>query len=737
MKGQWLLLLIAVGFVACQPAEPPATEIEMPEYPETRVEMTYDTLYGQVIEDGYRYLQDLDDAAVEQWYRDHSDRARLVLDAISGRQWMLDKLNEFDQRRSVRAYSTRYTDTDRFYYLKQTPEDETGKLFYRDGFEGDEHLLFDPDQYEPESEEAYVISAFYPSPDGKKVAFEVAPNGSESSVLHIINVETGELYPEQIDRSWFASCSWLPGNESFVFNRLRSSDVHDMDREKDSKVYIHTVGQDPSTDVEFFSRENNPDLGILPEEFPLVFYDSDCERIFGGGFSVDNRMQLYMAPVSAMESGDVDWQLLFTKEEDIHDIRNSPTHMYLYTPKGAPNFQILKMPLDNPDITQAEVVVPEFEDMKIASMDINGEGLYFTATRNGVEARVFRLDLETEEITEIELPAAAGSANVSTRGCGFDDIWIGISGWTMDFTRYRYDHTDGSFTEEMLSTQAEYPEYANLTVEEVMVTSHDGVKVPLSIIYNKDVERNGANPTLLYGYGAYGITIDPGFSPALLLWTAQGGILAIPHVRGGGELGDSWHRAGQKTTKPNTWKDLIACTEYMISENYTSSEHVAIMGGSAGGILIGRAMTERPDLFAAAIPLVGCLNPLYAEESPNGPVNVPEFGTIQDSVECMALMEMDAFLHLEEGVEYPATYITAGMNDPRVIAWQPGKFAARLTACNASDEPVLFYTDFEAGHGIGDSKTKSFESLTDQFSFALWQTGHPEFQVTEFPGLDQ
>ena len=187
--------------------------------------------------------------------------------------------------------------------------------------------------------------------------------------------------------------------------------------------------------------------------------------------------------------------------------------------------------------------------------------------------------------------------------------------------------------------------------------------------------------------------------------------------------------AGYKTTKPNTWKDLIACAEYLIKENYTSSEGIAIFGGSAGGILIDRAITERPDLFAAAIPLVGCMNPLRMENSPNGPVNTPEFGISTDSVECMALIKMDSYLHLKKGDKYPATLITAVMNAPRVIAWQPAKFAAQMQEFNSSSKPILFLTDFAAGHGIGNTKTKQFENYADILSFALWQTGHPDFQM--------
>jgi prolyl oligopeptidase len=323
---------------------------------------------------------------------------------------------------------------------------------------------------------------------------------------------------------------------------------------------------------------------------------------------------------------------------------------------------------------------------------------------------------------------AAGNLSLSTKGFKFEDVWVGISGWTTDFKRYRYIAETGEFRHEQISSMADYPEYENLVVKEVEVPSHDGVLVPLSIIYNKDVGLTGDNPTLVMGYGSYGASLNPFFSPNFLLWTHKGGVFAVAHVRGGGEKGDNWHMGGFKTTKPNTWKDLIACCEYLIDEKYTSSGNIAINSGSAGGILVGRAMTERPDLFAAVIPEVGVMNTVRTENSPNGPVNTPEFGTMADSVEAIALIEMDSYHHLEDGVKYPATLITAGMNDPRVIAWEPAKFAARLMAANASDEPILFLVDYESGHGIGDTKTKQFEGLADVFSFALWQTGHPDFQ---------
>jgi prolyl oligopeptidase len=726
-------IIIAITCIAFSCAQKETKkEIELPPIPETPVREVSEVLYGTEVKDPYRYLEDLKKPEIEAWYKAQSDRARFVLNAISGRENMLKQMFDFDKRKAAKVFNLNISENNRYFYLKQTPADETGKLFYRDGYEGAETLLFDPETYDPASKLMYVISDHYPSQDGKKIAFEIAPNGSESAVLLIMDVTKKTLYPEKIDRCWFASCSWLPDGNSFLFNRLQSSDVHDIDREKNSKVYLHNVGQDMSGDKEVFSRTHNPELDIKPEEIPVVYFDQDAKYIFGFSYSVDNRIKAWYAPDSELKKSKINWKKLFASEDEVYNFVATDKEIFAYTPKGAPRFKILQMPISNPDLTKATVAVPEFKDRTITEMVVNSEGLYFSTTKNGVEAALYHKPPKGEA-KEIKLPVAAGRANISSRDFKHNDLWVTLAGWTMDGKRYRYLSDIGEFKPELLSSAADYPEYDNLTVEEVMVKSHDGTEVPLSLIYNKDLKRDGSNPVFMLGYGAYGFSINPFFSPEFFLWTANGGIFAVAHVRGGGELGDKWYKAGHKTTKPNTWKDLIASAEYLIAQNYTSPKKIAINGGSAGGILIGRAMTERPDLFAVAIPEVGCLNPLRAEESPNGPVNVPEFGTVKDSIEFLALMEMDSYLHVKDGENYPATLVTAGINDPRVIAWQPGKFAARLQAASASGEPVLFLADFNAGHGIGDSKSKQYESLSDILTFAFWQTDHPDFQISKLP----
>jgi prolyl oligopeptidase len=254
------------------------------------------------------------------------------------------------------------------------------------------------------------------------------------------------------------------------------------------------------------------------------------------------------------------------------------------------------------------------------------------------------------------------------------------------------------------------------------------VKVPLSIVRRADMKFDGSNPTLAIGYGSYGMTTSVGYRAHSLAWLERGGVIAFAHVRGGGAYGKEWHLAGQKATKPNTWKDFIACCEYLVKKGYTSPGKLAGEGGSAGGILIGRAITERPDLFAAAIIDVGCLDTLRMETTTNGVPNIQEFGSVVTKEGFDALLAMSAYAHVKDGVKYPAVLLAHGMNDPRVEPWESAKMTARLQAATASGKPVLFRVDYQAGHGIGSTKKQHQEKTADIYAFLLWQLGDKDFQ---------
>jgi len=703
-------LLIVVTMISVQCTTKPSIE-KPPLAPEKPV---VDTFFGTKVTDNYRYFEDSEDTTAQAWFKAQSEYANEVLGSITGRQALLDKMYEFDGRRANTIYNLNITDNDKYFYLKSTPEDETGKLFFRDGFEGEERLLFDPESFEDDPNTKYVINSIVPTSEAKYVVVSITPNGKELATSFIIDMANDEILPDRIEKT-LGITSWLPEHNSFLYVQAGSDDVRDMAYYSKAKTLLHELNTDGSDDKVFFSKEKYPELKFEEMDIAVGFYDRDSKKIFCLAATVDNSQRIFYAPASELGATKIAWKPLTEREDEIYNLSNDETHMYLYTPKNAPNFKLLRMPVDDPDISRAEIFIPEDPSQKLSGFTLTKDGVYYTMKKNGVEEKAYFKSFNDNSVKELNLPFTAGTVALSNKGVRFSDVWLNLSGWTESNKRYRYDLANDAFTFEMLSDVPEFPEFEDLVVEELMVKSYDGVEVPLSVIYKDGLKKDGTNRLLLFGYGAYGISMDPGFGPNTLQWCLEDGIFAIAHIRGGGELGDQWYKSGHKTTKPNTWKDFIACAEYMVDNKYTSIGKIAIYGGSAGGILIGRAMTERPDLFAAAIPAVGVMNPVRAEFSPNGPGNIPEFGTVKDSVEFISLLEMDSYHHLKEGVVYPPTLVTAGMNDPRV-------------AINQDNNPVIFRVDYEAGHGIDNTKSRDFEELADVLSFALWNTGSEKYK---------
>ncbi|GAA4341994.1 hypothetical protein GCM10023149_54560 [Mucilaginibacter gynuensis] len=356
-----------------------------------------------------------------------------------------------------------------------------------------------------------------------------------------------------------------------------------------------------------------------------------------------------------------------------------------------------------------------------------GKDFFYFTTNDGINTRAYQYNFLSSKSDEIKLPVS-GTASVMPVNITSNDVLILLTSWKQPFTIYNYNALTRVVKPSAWTAKFSYPGVDDIVVEETEIKSHDGTMVPLTILYNKNVKKDGSAVCYMTGYGAYGVSGTPYFSTYSLALLNKGVIVAETHVRGGSEKGESWYKAGYKTTKPNTWKDFIASGEYLINNHYTSASHLIGEGTSAGGILIGRAITERPDLFAAAISNVSCSNALRMENSPNGLNNTKEFGTVKDSVEARALYEMDAFQHVKDGTKYPAVICVGGMNDPRVIVWQPGKFAAALQNATASGKPVLLAVNYDNGH-FTENKEIAYRNFANMFSFALWQAGHPDFQA--------
>jgi prolyl oligopeptidase len=398
--------------------------------------------------------------------------------------------------------------------------------------------------------------------------------------------------------------------------------------------------------------------------------------------------------------------------------------LYLVSHHLASRYKVLHTRLSNPDVAQADVIVPP-SDAVVQNVAAASDALYVQSLDGGI-GRLARVPYSSGKPEQIALPLD-GSLTLSATEPRVPGTLLELTSWTRAHKIYGYDPVSETVADTKLQPVGKYDEPADLESHELKVKSYDGTFVPLSIVYKKGLKRDGKNPLLLEGYGSYGITFDPYFDPRMIAWFEQGGVFAVAHVRGGGEYGEDWHVAGKLLTKPNTWKDFIASAQYLIDEKYTDTPHLAIEGGSAGGITIGRSITERPDLFAVAIDAVPMSDVVRAEFTPNGPPNIPEFGTVKEADGFKALFEMSGYHHIKDGTKYPAVLITTGFNDPRVISWEPGKMAARLQAATSSGKPILLRVDYDAGHGIGSTKSQREQELADEMSFSLWQFGTPGY----------
>ncbi len=676
-----------------------------------------DTIFHTKIEDPYRYMENLNDSIVIDWLQKEEKCSKSIIESISNYQIFL---NEITQNYKTVAYSISKHKIigNRYFYIKQKTKETTPKLYYRDGFSGIEKLIYT-------SKENYLINYIQPSWDGLKVAVGLTKNDKEFTDVIVIDVKTKKVLKGIASNSFptnLGGLDWLPDNSGYIYTYVPITNPKQKGYLQNSKAIIYKINGDT---LDIFSKKNNPKINFKEQDFPLIYLTNPKNKFtLGAVASVNRYRDTYYIKTNDLINEKNNWKLLFTKEEEIRNFIINNEELIYKTSKNATNYKICKTSLLNPDFENPTVLVYENSSEVITDFCLTSDGLFFVKTKNGVIAKLYHY--KNKNITHISTPKSSGNIKLSSKGIQHDELWVTLKGWTTQNERYLYNFKKNSFKKENLNSNISSLD--NLIVKEVEVTSHDGIKVPLSIIHKKNLKLNSNNRLLIYGYGAYGYSQKPKVNNYLVNWVNQGGIYAIAHVRGGGEKGYKWRKGGYKTTKPNTWKDFISCTEYLINKKYTNPKKIAIMSRSAGGILIGRAITERPDLFKAAIIQVGKINTLRSEFGQNGKNSIKEYGTIKDSIEFKALLEMDAYHHINNNITYPSIYLTAGMNDARVPAWQPGKFAARLKSVKTKKKPVLLSVDFKGGHGFDSSTEKRNQELAKILSFALWQTGHPDFQ---------
>jgi prolyl oligopeptidase len=690
------------------------------EYPPTRTVNASDTYFGKTYNDPYRWLENMKDKDVEGWFKAQAELTDDLLAKIPGRDALVQEWIALDKLKPA-AYSGITYEHGRVFYKKTLGGENVGKLFFRDGWNGAEKLLFDPASYKPGV--TTTIESFVPSWDGKYLTIGFSSGGAEYSEIRVWDMERGTLLPDSIYPA--LGGEWMKDGRSFLYVAGNGTDTKSLDFKLNGKTKLHRLGTEIATDVDFFSNKRYPELEIAPKEVPYAHIDESYpDYIIGHVGTVQAEMRIYYAPVSEMKSEKIKWDVL-CKSSDmlVRGIEFHGDYVYAITHAGAPKYKLVRTTVKHPDWEHAETVIPEGAD-SIQSIT-KSEHYLLIVYSNGVVDRLVKYDLATGKTTEIKLPKS-GTVVVSCPDWKTDRCLVRTTSWTTPVTTYDFDAQKDAFAKSMFNTDVVFPGFEDLVSEEVEVPGHDGTMVPLSIVYKKGIPLDGSNSCILEGYGAYGYSMSPYFS-IMHSEAIRGVVLAYAHPRGGGEKGEAWYKAGYKTTKPNTWKDFISCAEYLIKKGYTSPQKLGGAGTSAGGILISRAITERPDLFGAAVCNVGCANAMRMEFSPNGPVNTPEFGTVKDPVECEALFEMDGVQHVQKGVKYPAVMGVGGWNDPRVTAWQPGKFIAALQNAGASGKPDLMKVNYDNGH-FTEEKMVTFKNFASQDAFLLWQTGHKDFQ---------
>ena len=703
--------LQAQGAPAVKPVEPGGAPAGPPAQP---VEETY---FGTKVTDRFRFMEAKDPATIA-WMKSQGAYARSVFDSIGPRAEYLRKLSElgasFGFARSVQV--TR----NRLFYLERKPGSDVYDLVVRDQGGQTRTLVDTKTLIKAAGGSPQAIDYFAASRNGKRVAVGISSGGSEASAVSVLDTATGATVAGPIDRAQWAHPSWTDDGAGLFLGRLQELHPGAAPREK----YLNYSSS-------YWDLKQPPlpvagaATGLGPIKDPVTFAVTGivpgAERaLLFGIHGVQREIEAWIAPLIDARSQHALWQQIVKRDDAVTDIEANSRTIYLLSHQDAPTFKVMALSLDDV-LAPARTVIAAHPDRIIASIHAASDGLY-VAARRGLDGQLLHVRTDGT-VTQVKLPFRGTVSDVAT-DAALPGAVVALEGWVNPPAFFRYDSAKDTFTDLGLISQPAF-EPGNYSVTELLATAADGVRIPLSVI--AQAGPVSPRPTLLDGYGAYGVSVLPGFAARTAAFAQAGGAYAECHVRGGGELGEVWRLGGKDASKPNSWRDFIACAEVLIAKGYTTRDMLTIQGTSAGGITVGRAATERPELFAGAIARVGDVDSLRSEVMPSGPANVPEFGTVKDEQGFKNLLAMDAYQHVRDDVRYPAFLLTTGLNDPRVEPWEPAKMAARLLE-GAHHAPVLLRVEDAAGHGLGTTKSTRDAEDADIAAFVFWRAGVAEWQ---------
>jgi prolyl oligopeptidase len=713
------LFLLTLAASAQTPSKPPDT----PKHPVS------DEYHGVKVTDDYRWLENWDDPAVKQWSSAQNAHTREYLDHLPARPAIKERLKQLIAATSASYYGLQFRAGMLFARRYQPPQQQPTLMVMRSADDpASARVIFDPNT--ASSRGSLSVDFYVPSFGGKYVAAAISENGSEDASAHIIEVATGKELTDIVPRVNFAtgggSIAWKADSSGFYYTRYpQGNERPPEDANFYQQVYFHKLGTDPRQDAYVIGKD-------FPRIAEIQLRTSDDGRWLLAAVGNGDGGQFAHYLMDEDENGR--WTQLTHFEDGIVSVKFGPGGergggegaLYLLSRKDAPRGQILRLPLSQLDLAQAKVIVPQSsgnaaDENSRASIEaiIPTFGHLYVLDLIGGPSRLRVFDTQGKPLPAPSVPPIATIEGVLPVGGG--DVLFFSSTYTDPPAWYHLDATTGQATRTALFETSPVS-YADAEVIREFAISKDGTRVPLNIMRRKGLVLDGTHPALLSGYGGYNISQKPFFSGSFgRMWLDQGGIVVDTNLRGGGEYGEEWHTAGNLTHKQNVFDDFIACAEFLIDHKYTSPAHLAILGGSNGGLLMGAAFTQRPELFRAVVSYVGIYDMLRVELDPNGAFNVTEFGTVKDPEQFKALYAYSPYHHVKDGTAYPAILMPTGENDHRVNPMQSRKMTARLQAADTSGHPILLRTTSAAGHGFGTALDERIEQDADMFSFLFDQ----------------
>ena len=682
------------------------------EYPLTSKRPVTDTFHGVAVVDDYRWLEDDKAAEVKAWVGKQNALTRKYLDSISQRPEIARRVEKLLAEKTVSRYDFQYRGGRVFAQRNAPPKNQSALVLLPRNLDvAQERTVLDPNVLDPKGRT--TIDFYKPSYDGKRVIVSLSENGSEEGTAYVYDVASGKRLGDIIPNVTYptagGSVEWAADSSGFYYTRFPlPTERPEADLHFYQTVWFHKIGT-PVADDRYVIGRDFPRIAEIELKGSRdgLFLLAEVKNGDGGEIAFHLRDKVgKWTQVAGFTDG--------LKQVSI----GRDNRLWAMSIQDAPLGRIVSMPLAQPTLAHARVVIPE-TTVVAEHVTPTKSRLYVRYREGGPSAvRVFSLDGKPLR----ELPVAKNSDIGIGEVLDGDDVMVRTVSYRTPRTQYVYEATNNRLVSTKLNGRPQF-DFDDATVDRVFATSKDGTKVPITILHRKGMVLDGNTPIILYGYGGYGISMAPYFSAMNRLWLDYGGAFAVANVRGGGEYGEPWHAAGMLTKKQNVFDDFAACIQLLVERKYTRPERLAIMGGSNGGLLMGAALTQHPSAMRAVVSEVGIYDSIRWETQPNGEFNVTEFGSVKDPLQFKALFDYSPLLRAKDGVAYPAVLLTSGDNDGRVAPYESRKMAARLQAATSSNHPILLRTEADAGHGIGTALSTRIQEETDVYTFLVDQLG--------------